>query len=260
MPSKRSFFNRTLFRKNLTRFWPLWGGAALAGAMVPLYLLLALLGMPDANVSVRDFGYALYATDVYAVPAVTAGYAILCAMAVWGYLYKSRSVGLMHTLPVDRTGLFVTNTLSGLAMMLIPYAVVGAFSLIRFRSIPGNSREITCVFFSMVTGLATGTGYVTYAIFITAVVTVAMVLFSLMPIDRRDLDYTDIFEDLFEKYLKFCEVQMVKTVNMGSMYQIVYCIEQKDRKKEKEFIDELRCRNGNLNIVCSKIPEFMEQL
>ena len=128
MLSKRSFFNRTLFRKNLTRFWPLWGGAALAGAMVPLYLLLALLGMPDANVSVRDFGYALYATDVYAVPAVTAGYAILCAMAVWGYLYNSRSVGLMHTLPVDRTGLFVTNTLSGLAMMLIPYAVVGAFS------------------------------------------------------------------------------------------------------------------------------------
>lgn len=152
-------------------------------------------------------------------------------------------------------------------------AIVGAFSLIRFRSIPGNSREITCVFFSMVTGLATGTGYVTYAIFITAVVVVAMVLFSLIPVDRRerrrqnlkitiyeDLDYTEIFEDLFEKYLKFCEVQMVKTVNMGSMYQIVYCIEQKDRKKEKEFIDELRCRNGNLNIVCSKVPEFMEQL
>ena len=85
--------------------------------------------MPDANVSVRDFGYALYATDVYAVPAVTAGYAILCAMAVWGYLYNSRSVGLMHTLPVDRTGLFVTNTLSGLAMMLIPYAVVGGVQL-----------------------------------------------------------------------------------------------------------------------------------
>lgn len=152
-------------------------------------------------------------------------------------------------------------------------AIVGAFSLIRFRSVPGNSREITCVFFSMVTGLATGTGYVTYAIFITAVVIVAMVLFSLIPVDRRektrqnlkitiyeDLDYTDIFEDLFEKYLKFCEVQTVKTVNMGSMYQIVYRIEQKDRKKEKEFIDELRCRNGNLNIVCSKIPEFMEQL
>jgi len=152
-------------------------------------------------------------------------------------------------------------------------AIVGAFSLIRFRSIPGNSREITCVFFSMVTGLATGTGYITYAIFITAVVTVAMVLFSLLPVDRRerrrqrlkitiyeDLDYTNIFEDVFEKYLKFCEIETVKTVNMGSMYQIIYCIEQRDRKKEKEFIDELRCRNGNLNIACSRMTELMEQL
>lgn len=127
MLSKRSFFNRTLFRKNLTRFWPLWGGAALAGSMVPLYILLALLGMPEANVKANEFAYALYSVAVYAVPAVTAAYAILCAMAVWGYLFNSRSVGLMHTLPVDRTGLFVTNTLSGLAMVAIPYAVVGLF-------------------------------------------------------------------------------------------------------------------------------------
>ena len=128
MLSKRSFFNRTLFRKNLTRFWPLWGGVSLAGAMVPLYILLALLGMPGVRVNANEFAYALYTADVYAVPALTAAYAALCAMAVWGYLYNSRSVGLMHTLPIDRTGLFVTNALSGLAMTLIPYAVVGLFS------------------------------------------------------------------------------------------------------------------------------------
>ena len=74
------------------------------------------------------------------------------------------------------------------------------------------------------------------------------------------MDYTEVFDEVFDKYLKFCDVETVKTINMGSMYQIMYRIEQRDRKKEKEFIDELRCRNGNLNIVCTRIPETMEQL
>lgn len=143
MLSKRSFFNRTLFRKNLTRFWPLWGGVSLAGSLVPLYVLLSLLGMPDAHVKASEFAYTLYVTDVYAVPALTAAYAILCAMAVWGYLYNNRSVGLMHTLPIDRTGLFVTNTLSGLAMVLIPYAVVGLFGCL--IALGGGFFELTAV-------------------------------------------------------------------------------------------------------------------
>ena len=105
------------------------------------------------------------------------------------------------------------------------------------------------------------------------VVVIAIILFSLLPVDRRekrkqslkitiyeDLDYTEIFQDVFDEYLKSCQVETVKTVNMGSMYQIIYRIEQKDRKREKEFIDELRCRNGNLNIVCTRVPELMEQL
>lgn len=171
MLSKRSYFNRTLFRKNLTRFWPLWGGAALAGSLAPLYILLALLGMPNANVSVRDFAYALYSADVYAVPAITAGYAALCAMAVWGYQYNSRSVGLMHTLPVDRTGLFVTNTLSGLAMMLIPYAIVGTFSCLiallwgffDLAAVANTALAVvfmTLLFFGMATFCAMLTGHV----------------------------------------------------------------------------------------------------
>lgn len=143
MLSKRSFFNRTLFRKNLTRFWPLWGGVSLAGSLVPLYVLLSLLGMPDAHVKASEFAYSLYVTDVFAVPALTAAYAILCAMAVWGYLYNSRSVGLLHTLPVDRTCLFVTNLLSGLAMVLIPYAVVGLFGCL--IALGGGFFELTAV-------------------------------------------------------------------------------------------------------------------
>lgn len=76
----------------------------------------------------------------------------------------------------------------------------------------------------------------------------------------EDLDYTTIFDDLFEEYLKHYELETVKTTNMGSMYQITYRIEQKNRKREKEFIDELRCRNGNLTIVCGRVVLPLEQL
>ena len=132
MQSKTSFFNGTLFRKNLTRFWPLWGGASFLGSLFPLAMLLQL---------VRDRGYflagdplefanAYYNVVAYAVPILSLLYAILCAMLVWSYLYNARSVGLMHTLPITRTGLFVTNFLSGMAMMLIPYAVTGLLCIL----------------------------------------------------------------------------------------------------------------------------------
>ena len=130
MQSKTSFFNRTLFRKNLTRFWPLWGGASFLGSLFPLALLLQLVrGRTDLinPLSVTEVYYNVLA---YAVPFISLLYAILCAMLVWSYLYNARSVGLMHTLPVTRRGLFVTDFLSGMAMMLIPYAVTGALCVL----------------------------------------------------------------------------------------------------------------------------------
>lgn len=152
-------------------------------------------------------------------------------------------------------------------------AIVGAFSLIRFRSIPGTSREISAVFFTMVVGLAAGMGYITYAIFITLCINAVIVIAWLLPLKTKsenrqllkitiyeDLDYTTIFDDIFEEYLKYHKMDMVKTTNMGSMYLCQYMIEQKDQKKEKEFIDALRCRNGNLNIVCCRVPNTVEQL
>lgn len=125
MPSKRSCFNRTLYRKNLSRFWPLWGGVSLVGAMVPLYLLLALIRHGAHETDIGAFREGLYQASAYFVPGFTCAYAILCVMLVWGYLYNARAVGLMHTLPADRTCLFVTNTLSVLSMALIPFAVTG---------------------------------------------------------------------------------------------------------------------------------------
>ncbi len=130
MRSKTSCFNSTLFKKNLSRYWPLWGLASFGGAMFPLAMLVNLLH------NGFDFWSPLETRDAYymilssAVPIISIVYAILCAMAVWNYLYNARSVGLMHTLPIRREGLFLTNLLSGLTMMAIPYAVTGVLTVL----------------------------------------------------------------------------------------------------------------------------------
>ena len=136
MPSKRSSFkggiNAALLKKNLHRFWPLWGGVSLIGSVLPLYLLLSLLSLHNNGfqATAKDVTQTLYAMFINAVPVVTLFYAVLCAMAVWSYLYSARSVGMFHALPVDRGCLFLTNALSGLAMMLLPYVIVGALTVL----------------------------------------------------------------------------------------------------------------------------------
>ncbi|MDE6851698.1 MAG: DUF4956 domain-containing protein [Lachnospiraceae bacterium] len=152
-------------------------------------------------------------------------------------------------------------------------AIMGAFSLVRFRSIPGNSRDISTIFLAMTVGLSTGMGYLTYGVFITALVGVILLGMRFLPLFGKkekmemlritiyeNLDYTGIFDDLFDQYLAYVEQESVKTVNMGSMYQITYHIIQKDKKLEKEFIDAVRTRNGNLTVVCGRIPALSEEL
>ena len=135
MQSKTSFFNGTLFRKNLTRFWPLWGLASFLAALFPLALLvkvlrdgtyLALPGDPAAPELTRIY----YSVVGDAGPVLFLIYGALCALAVWSYLYSPRSVGLLHTLPIRREGLFLTSFLSGLAMVLLPCAVAGVLSVL----------------------------------------------------------------------------------------------------------------------------------
>lgn len=135
MQSKTSFFNRTLFRKNLTRFWPLWGMASFLGALFPLALLLQLMRSDHTSMTGMagnplNFTVLYYEAVTVAVPIVSLLYAILCAMVVWSYLYNARSVSMMHTLPIRREGVFVTNFLSGMAMMILPYAVAGALCVL----------------------------------------------------------------------------------------------------------------------------------
>ena len=132
MLSRTSCFNKTLFRKNLARFWPLWGMASFGGSLFPLALLLNLIerGGYAEEFNALEWASLYYEALTYAVPILSLIYAILCAMVVWSYLYNHRSVSLMHTLPIRRSGLFVTNFLSGMAMMLIPYVFVGALCMI----------------------------------------------------------------------------------------------------------------------------------
>lgn len=144
-------------------------------------------------------------------------------------------------------------------------AVAGTFGLVRFRSVPGTSREICFIFLCMAVGLATGMGYASFAVFMTAaaalvVLGLRLTHFTEVNQSQRDLrvtipenlDYTEIFDDIFDQYLKNWTLERVKTTNLGSMIECRYTVILKDVKQEKQMIDALRCRNGNLTILCSR--------
>lgn len=131
MWSRTWCFNRTLFRKNLTRFWPLWAMASFLAALPPIMMAVELVRRRgDLAMTPLDITDGYYSALSGMVPAVLLVYAVVCAMAVWSYLFSARSVGLMHTLPVSRKGLFLTNFLSGFVMVLLPFVVCGALCVV----------------------------------------------------------------------------------------------------------------------------------
>ena len=148
-------------------------------------------------------------------------------------------------------------------------AVAGAFSLVRFRSAPGTAKEIGALFIAMGTGLIAGMGYLAYAVLFGVIMGLFMLVLSifgmresgreLVIVIPEDLNFTGIFDDLFEKYTSAHRLTSVKTSNMGSLFKLRYTIALKDSALEKEFIDELRCRNGNLEIaICDKEDNINE--
>ena len=144
-------------------------------------------------------------------------------------------------------------------------AVAGAFSLVRFRSAPGTAREIAAIFLAMAIGLATGMGYVGLAALLFLIVAGAMLALTAMRFGQKedagrilkitipeDLDYDGLFDDLFERYTTAHTLEKVKTTNMGTLYELRYRITLRQEPVPKVFLDELRCRNGNLNITCCR--------
>lgn len=151
-------------------------------------------------------------------------------------------------------------------------AVAGAFGLIRFRSAAGSAKEIALVFLATAVGLATGMGYVAIAAVFFAIIALFMLLltatrFGAGAAEERELkitipenlDYDGLFDDLFEKYTRSAELDRVKTTNMGTLYELCYKIVLRDPRETKAFLDDIRTRNGNLNITCGK-PVVKEAL
>lgn len=149
----------------------------------------------------------------------------------------------------------------------------GVFALVRFRSVPGDSKDITNVFFAMVVGLAAGMGYVTLAVAVTVIIGILYFVLNRFQYGVRrnvtkqlkitvpeNLNFSDAFDDLFNEYATGFELQEIKTTNLGTLYQLTYTIDMKTDADEKQFIDSIRCRNGNLNIILCRLLERADQL
>ena len=140
-------------------------------------------------------------------------------------------------------------------------AIMGAFSLVKFRSIPGTSKEILIVFFAMAVGLACGMGQIWFSCILTLFGCLLLILFNKVNIFEKDknekrlkilipenLEYDNVFDDIFKEYTNKVILEKTKTTNMGCMFELSYKVYIKDAIKEKDFIDKLRSRNGNLKI------------
>lgn len=154
-------------------------------------------------------------------------------------------------------------------------AVAGAFSLVRFRSVPGTAKEICTLFLAMGAGLIAGMGYLGFAILFTVVMCAIFLLYNRLDLGTKknaaaykivtitipeDLDYSGVFEDIFAEHTTSSDLVRVKSTNMGSMFKVTYHVTLRDTTREKEMIDKIRCRNGNLEITVSRQETIVAEL
>lgn len=228
-----------------------------------------------------DSLFASILTTSSAAAALSLGKLLLCTVTS---LALGAAIAAIHTFRNRYTKGFVMTLalLPAVVQMVIlmvngnlgtGVAVAGAFSLVRFRSAPGSAREICSIFLAMAVGLATGMGYLAAAALFVLVIGGASILYTCLRFGEQKqlekelkitipetLDYTDLFDDLFTRYTAHWKLEQVKTTNMGSLYRLDYRIALRDPAQEKAFLDELRCRNGNLEIVCGRLPLLTEEL
>ena len=198
-----------------------------------------------------------------AIAAILSGVILAVVLGVFGsgkkYTYSFLSTVVLLPFVVG-TVIMLVNGNVGTGV-----AVAGAFSLVRFRSAPGSARDIAVIFLSMASGLAAGTGYVGVCATLTVIGAALLVVLSL--VGRRtegedrelritipeNIDYEGVFDDVFNEYTRKHSLTSVKTTNMGSLFKLKYRVTLKSNVSEKEFIDSLRVRNGNLEINISTI-------
>ncbi|MDD3221819.1 MAG: DUF4956 domain-containing protein [Clostridia bacterium] len=224
-------------------------------------MLDSILSLSTAGLTVPEFVFCTVFSIIFGV--------IIAVVHMYKNNYSRNFILTLILLPIIvQTVIMLVNGNLGTGV-----AVAGAFSLVRFRSVPGNSREIASIFLAMAVGLATGMGYVAIGGMLVVVISIVMLIVANLPVDKKsqcirdlkitipeNLDYEGIFDDLFSEYTARNELLRVKTVNMGSLYELHYHVMMRGDKSEKKFLDELRCRNGNLTIVCGRVPEERESL
>lgn len=219
-------------------------------------MLESLLSASTSNVASVSTGVAF----LYTILAGVLGLAISLTYIKTGKVSKNFARTLIILPILVCVVMLVVNGNLGTSV-----AIVGAFSLIRFRSLQGNSRDIAFVFFAMSIGLICSIGDVLFALGITVLVCVILILLNLIHYAEirteerelkvtmpENLDYMNLLDDLMERYTKNHKMVKVKTTNMGSLYEITYIIQLKEAAKEKEFLDAIRCRNGNLTVICGR--------
>ena len=183
------------------------------------------------------------------------------------YMYICKKEGYQKSFIV---GLLMLPAVVSVVILLVgsnvarAFSMAGAFALVRFRSAPGSAKDIAIVFFAMASGLACGLGYVTFACVFVVIMIVILILLTVFNFAQphtdikqlritipESLNYSDAFDDVMNKFTEKAELRKVKTTNMGTMYELSYNVVVKESVNEKEFIDNLRMRNGNLNISLS---------
>ena len=215
----------------------------------------------------------LFDTDLTTVISVTdfllcLGFSLLLGIVMaFAYMYRTRYtksfVITLALLPaVVCVVIMLVNGNVGTGV-----AVAGAFSLVRFRSVPGTAKEICALFLAMGAGLIAGMGYLGFAVLFTVVMCMMFAVYNRLDLGAKknaamfktltitipeDLDYSGIFEDIFAEFTISHDLIRVKTTNMGSMFKLTYNVILRDITREKEMIDTIRCRNGNLEIAVSK--------
>ena len=223
----------------------------------------------------------IFDTDMTRVITVTdfllcVGVALVAGLLLAGsYMYRSR-----YTKSFVMTLALLPAVVCVVIMMVngnvgTGVAVAGAFSLVRFRSVPGTAKEISMLFVAMGAGLIAGMGYLGYCVLFVLVLCLFCLLYSHLDLGAKknaalyktltvtipeDLNYTDVFEDILKEYTTKYELVRVRTANLGSLYRLTYDVTLKDAAREKELIDAIRCRNGNLEISVSRQDHTVTEL
>jgi uncharacterized membrane protein YhiD involved in acid resistance len=221
--------------------------------------------MPDIFNTVLSSAAGIASLDVGQFLLCTAVSLVLGLVAALVYMYRnSYNKGFVVTLAilpaVVQLVIMLVNGNLGAGL-----AVMGAFALVRFRSIPGSAKDIAAVFLSMAIGLATGMGFLAIAALFVLIIGLVNIIYSHIPIGTsasakrqlkitipETLDYDDAFTSAFAEYTSASELVSLKTTNMGSLYKLFYEVTLKPGASDKQFVDELRTRNGNLEIALGR--------